>query len=310
MTARFFRSRRLRRVLPFTIAVALAAFVLPLSARQGAVDKSLFVSVIDESGTPVKDIQLGELLIREEGADREVIAVKPASQPISVAVLVDTAQGQRVTDAYGTPEEYVRDIRTSIAAFGRQLLNQSPEASVSLTEFGGAAIPVVPYTKDFAEFNKGVNRLTSKPGVASVLMEALVQANKELAERPSTRRAIVTLNLEPSDEQSREEPKKVLGAFRESGAQLWSLSIQRGGLKNSRRDVLINDISKNTGGQRDFIVGISAAEDIMKRYADALTYQYEVVYKRPEGKKTPQVIQVGLARQGKYKIHASGYPPK
>jgi hypothetical protein len=310
MIVRRFSSAPLRPAMVVAIAAAVAAFALPLSARQGAIDKSLFVSVIDEAGAPVKDIQLGELLIREEGADREVIAVKPASQPISVAVLVDTAQGTRVTDAYGTPEEYVRDIRVSIAAFARQLLNQSPEASVSLTEFGGAAIPVVSFTKDFAEFSKGVNRLTSKPGVASVLMEALVQANKELAERPSTRRAIVTLNLEPSDEQSREEPKKILGAFRESGAQLWALSIQRGGLKNSRRDVLINDISKNTGGQRDFIVGISAAEDIMKRYADALTYQYEIVYKRPESKKTPQVIQVGLARQGKYKIHASGYPPK
>ena len=300
----------LRPALLLVIVAAVTALVLPLSARQSAIDKSLFVSVIDESGKPVKDIQLGELLIREDSADREVIAVKPASQPISVAVLIDTAQGTRVTDAYGTPDEYVRDIRVATAAFARQLLNQSPEASVSLIEFGGAAIPVVPFTKNFADFEKGVNRLTSKPGVASVLMEALVQANKDLAERPSTRRAIVTLNLEPSDEQSREEPKKVLGAFRESGAQLWSLSIQRGGLKNSRRDVLINDISKNTGGQRDFIVGISAAEDIMKRYADALTYQYEIVYKRPEGKKTPQVIQVGLAREGKHKIHASGYPPK
>jgi hypothetical protein len=309
MIARPFRSLALRPVLLFTIAAAVTALVLPLSARQGAIDKSLFVSVIDESGAPVKDIQLGELLIREDSADREVIAVKPASQPISVAVLVDTAQGTRVTDAYGTPEEYVRDIRVAVAAFARQLLNHSPEASVSLTEFGGAAIPMVPFTKNFADFEKGVNRLTAKPGVGSVLMEALVQVNKELTERPSTRRAIVTLNLEPSDEQSRED-KRVLDAFRQSSAQLWALSIQRGGLKNSRRDLLMNDISKNTGGQRDFIVGISAAEGIMKRYADALTYQYEIVYKRPESNKAPKVIQVGLARQGKYKIHASGYPPK
>ena len=310
MTARFFRSPRLRPVLPFTIAAALAAFVLPLSARQGAIDKSLFVSVLDQSGKPVKDIQLGELLIREDNADREVIAVKPASQPISVAVLVDTAQGRRQTDAYGTPDEYIRDIRTSIAAFARQLLNQSPEASVSLTEFGGAAIPMVPFTKNFADFEKGVNRIAAKPGVGSVLMEALGQANGDLVKRPSTRRAIVSLNLEPADEQSREDPNKIMRSFREAGTQFWAVSVQRGGLKNSKRDAVLDEFAKNTGGKREFIVGISAAESIMKGFADALTYQYEIVYKRPESRKEPQLIQVGLAREGKHEIHASRFPPK
>src|SRR4051794_37475135 len=116
MTARI---RRLVRTLPIGIAVAMLASGPSLKARD-AIDKSLFLSVIDESGQPVKDLGMGDILIREDGTDREVIAVKHASQPIAVAVLVDTAQGSRVTDAYGTPEEYVRDIRTSIASFGRQ----------------------------------------------------------------------------------------------------------------------------------------------------------------------------------------------
>lgn len=309
MIARFFRSAPLRAVLPLTIAAAVAAFVLPLSARQGAIDKSLFVSVLDESGAPVKDIQLGELLIREDNVDREVIAVKPASQPISVAVLVDTAQGRRQTDAYGTPEEYIRDIRTSVAAFARQLLNQSPDAAVSLTEFGGAAIPMVPFTQNFMEFEKGVNKIASKPGVGSVLMEALGQVNGELAKR-GTRRAIVSLNLEPADEQSSEDPRKIMNSFKETGTQFWGLSVQRGNLKTAKRDAVLDEFAKNSGGKREFIVGISAAENIMKRFADALTYQYEIVYKRPESKKTPQRIQVGLARAGKHEIHASGFPPK
>ena len=40
-------------------------------------------------------------------------------------------------------------------------------------------------------------------------MEAIVQANKNLASRPSPRRAIVTLNLEPSDEQSIENANPI-----------------------------------------------------------------------------------------------------
>jgi hypothetical protein len=294
-------------LLPITLVVLL---VPAANVRtQGGVDKSLFMSVLDEKGKPVKDIVTGDILIKEDGADRQVVAVKPASTPISVAVLVDTSQGARVTDAYGTPEQYIRDLRVAVSSFAKQLLGQSPDASVSLMEFGQAAITMVKYTTDPIEFEKGVNRIVSRPGVGSVLGEALEAANKELAQRPGGRRAIVSVNLEPSNEQSFENAKSIMDAFRKSGAQLWAVSIHRGKLQNSKRDVVLNDFSKLSGGQRDFIVGISAVEGILKGYADALVYQYEVVYKRPESNKETKVIQMGSARQG-VKLHASGFPPK
>lgn len=298
---------RRRAALPVLAVLALAP---ALHARiPAALDKSLFVSIADAEGRPVQDVRMGDILIREDGQDREVVAIKAASQPISVAVLVDTAQGTRVTDAYGTPEEYVRDIRVAVGGFARQLLSRSPDASVMLMEFGQAAIPVVPFTTSLADFDKGVNRLVAKAGVGSVLLEAIAAANVELATRPGSRRAIVTLNLEPSDEQSREEPKKIVESFKKSGAQLWSVSVQRGALKASKRDLVINDFAKATGGQRDFIVGISAVGAILKGYADALAAQYEVVYKRPESNKPTQVIQVGTVLQN-VKMHASGFAPQ
>jgi hypothetical protein len=296
------------RVLLLVIFAALGAGVL--AARVPApLDKSLFVAVIDADGRPVKGVVLGDILVREDGQDREVIAIKPASQPISVAVLVDTAQGSRVRDAYGTPEEYVRDLRVAIGAFGKQLLSLSPDASVMLMEFGQAAIPMVKFTTDPVEFDKGVNRIVSRPGVGSVLGEALEAANKELIARPGTRRAIVSLNLEPSDEQSFDNANKIKDAFRKSGAQLWSVSVQRGGLKNSSRDVVLNDFAKHTGGKRDFVVGISAVENILKSYANALAMQYEVVYKRPETARNVKAIQTGTLLQN-VKVHASGFAPQ
>ena len=291
------------------LPLALAGLVVPPAGTQGGVDKSIYLSVLDQAGKPVKDIVADDILIREDNVDRPVVSVKPASQPISVAVLVDTAQGTRVTDAYGTPEEYVRDIRKAAGAFAKQLLAQSPSAVVSLMEFGQAAMTIVPFTSNPLDYEKGVNLLVSRPQVASVLLEALGQANKELAMQPSARRAIVSLNLEPSDEQSREDPKKITEAFKKSGAQLWALSVQRGKLKPSNRDLVLNDYAKYTGGQRDFIVGISAAEGIFKGYADALAYQYEVVYKRPESNKPTTAIQLGTTRQG-VKLHASGFAPQ
>jgi len=298
--------RRGRATLPALFAL-LAAIALRAHVP-AAVDKSLFVAVLDAAGKPVKGVTIADLLIREDGQDREIIAVKPASQPISVVVLVDTAQGRRVTDAYGTPEEYTRDIRVAVAAFAKQLLSQSPDAAIMIMEFGGAAIPVVRFTTNPADLEKAVNRLVAKPGVGSVLMEAITAANVELTARPTPRRAIVTLNLEPSDEQSRED-KRIVESFKKSGAQLWSVSVQRGNLRTSKRDVVINELARITGGRRDFIVGISALAAILKGYADALAGQYEVVYKRPESNRPTQILQTGTLLQN-VRLHASGFAPR
>ena len=290
--------------------VVMSLLLVPAlrAVPQGGVDKTLFVAVLDENGRPVRQFTADDILLKEDGQDRAVTGVKLASQPISVAVLIDTAQGRRVTDAYGTPEEYVRDLRVSTSAFAKQLLTLSPDAAVSLMEFGQAAVTMVKFTSDLTEFDKGVNHIVSRPAVGSVLGEALEAANKDLATRPSTRRAIVSLNLEPSDEQSFDNANAIKEAFRRSGAQLWSVSVQRGGLKNSKRDVVLNDFAKLTGGQRDFVVGISAVPDILRAYANALAMQYEVSYKRPENAKNVKVIQVGT-RPG-LKVHASGFAPQ
>lgn len=305
------RALCVRALLSLAVVALLAPAVSTTEnvAAQGGLDKSLYISVLDAAGSPVKDMVADEILIREDGADRQIVAVKPAMQPISVAMLVDTAQGSRVTDAYGTPEDYVRDIRRAVGGFGKTLLGQSPNAVVSLMEFGQAAITMVPFTSNPIDYDKGINRLVARPGVGSVLLEALSQANTDLTKQPSTRRAIVSLNLEPSDEQSRDDPSKIKEAFRKSGAQLWAVSVQRGGLKASKRDLVLNDFATASGGQRDFVVGISAVEGILKRYADALTYQYEVVYKRPESNKPTRVVQLGTTRQG-VKLHASGFAPQ
>jgi hypothetical protein len=199
-------------------------------------------------------------------------------------------------------------MRVSTDAFVKQLLTLAPDASISLMEFGQAAVTMVKYTSDLTELTKGINRIVSRPGVGSVMAEALEAANKELAERPSPRRAIVSINLEPSDEQSFDNARQIAQSFQKSEAQLWAVSVQRGGLKNSKRDVVLNDFAKATGGRRDYVVGISAVPDILKAYANALAMQYEVVYQRPETAKAVNKIQVGT-RPG-LKVHATSVPPK
>ena len=160
-------------------------------------------------------------------------------------------------------------------------------------------------TTDLMEFQKGSTarvaprrRIRARRGAEA--------ANKDLAQRPGGRRAIVSVNLEPSNEQSIENASRSWTP-RKSGAQLWAVSIHRGKLQNSKRDVVLNDFSKVSGGQRDFIVGIRRRRD-----SEGLRGRVGLSVKSftsGESNKETKVIQMGTARQG-VKLHASGFPPK
>jgi VWFA-related protein len=261
-------------------------------------DKSIFVGALDDAGRPVKDLTLADFRVREDKTDREITEVKLTTQPLNIELLVDTSKGV---------ESIVQDLRKAVAAFVRQVHVVSPDAAIEIMEFGQAAVRIVPFTTSDEDLQKGINRIVGKPQANSVLLEAIIEANNNLAKRPSPRRAIVAVNVEPSDEQSREDPNKIVMALKKSVAQLWSVSYQTSVAKNAQRDVVLNQLTRIAGGNREFIVGISAMETVLKSYADALTTQYEVVYKRPD--KSAQEVQVGTTRGG-VKLHASGFPPQ
>jgi hypothetical protein len=297
MTARIRPSRTGLACLALA-ALGWAVTSSPTAGAQSAGERTIFFAALDEAGKPVKDIRTDDILIREDGVDRELVSVKPSTETLNVVLLADT-----------TPvvDEMLLDVRKALIAFVRQVHAVSPDAQISLMEFGQAAVTVVPFTTSDADLEKGVNRLSGKPRSASVLLEAINAASNNLGKRPSPRRAIVALNIEPSDEQSREDPKRIVESLRKSVAQLWSLSIQKGPLKNPQRDVVLNVFTKNTGGAREFIVSQSAAESYLTKYADALTSQYEATYKRPATK--AQAVQIGTVRQG-VRLHASGFAPQ
>jgi VWFA-related protein len=276
---------------------------MPGARAQSAVDKTIFVTVLEESGKPVTDIKLGELLIREDGVDREVVSVERATQPLYVAMLVDT-----------TPQAqpYIRDIRDGFAGFARQVRAGNPDARISITEFGQAAVPITPFTTDAERLEKDIGRIYPKQEAPSVLLEALIDASNSLAKQNSPRRAIVVFNMEGTLERSREQPGKIQEAIRRAGAQLWALTLDRGSKKQdalSDRDIVLNALTKNTGGKREYINAEPAIPVQMKLFADALIGQYAVTYKRPSSDR-PKVVQTGLTRGGPLKLHAGAFAPQ
>lgn len=281
--------------------LAAAAFCLGMFVHAGGSsavrDRSLVLSVVDGSGRPVTDLQPDDLRVREDGVDGEVTGLTRAPGSLYIQVLVDTTPGT---------EPYVSEIRKALTAFVQRVKAADPGAQIGLMEFGQAAAPIVRMTADLSDLEKGITRIYPKPRSASVLLEAILAASNSLMPQPGPRRAIVSFNTEPSDEQSRESPNRMQQALALSGAQLWSVSLQTLNRNNPSRDVVLNQIAKVTGGRREIVVAASGIQGYLENYADVLLAQYEMTYRVP-GDRPARVVQTGTTRPGA-RVHASTLP--
>jgi hypothetical protein len=292
------------------IAVALSG----VSARSQATDKTVFVAVTDANGKPLTDLKVNEFAVREDNVMREVVGLKPATQPLYLYILADTSRQAGNTGMMGRASasggtELIRDIRSSLTEGVRVLNKLQPEAQVALMEFGQAAITITKFTNKLQDLERGINRLYPKPEAGSVILEAMIEASKQLTKVPSRRRAIITLNIEPGEEESRQQPKLIWETLRDSGANLWSISLQVGQLRNPNRDVVLNELTRLSGGRREFQIGPVAIRNTLTLFMETLASEYELTYKRPESSGTVQMIQVGTIRPGS-KTHASMFAPK
>jgi len=281
--------------------VAWCAFVLGVSVVAAGppdrrVERSIFLTVLDKDDAPIRGLQSGDFVVREDGEKREIISVTAPDDPLFVSLLVDTSQ-----PPIGVPAP-VQDLRRSLLTFVTTVQGASADSQIALIEFAGAAVTTVNFTKDTAALEKQIKRLFPSQRASGVMLEAFVEASKALGKRLSPRRAIVSLNF-ASVEASTVEPRTVADAVRKSGATVWAVSVlgaseasayQAGAnaLDNKlspTRELLLNVATSATGGMRLTAVSPVALDGMMKKIADCLTTQYVVTYAQPAGAPPAQV---------------------
>lgn len=270
-----------------------------LQATVPGVEKTLILGVVDAAGKPVKNLTSDLLRMREDRVDREILSVRPSAEPLQVVLLVDTTRA--VVDL-------TQDMRSALGGFVRYIHQNARDAQIELMEFGNAATITTKFSSDDVVLQKGIDTMVGREDAGGVLLEGIVRASEELSRRDSPRRVIVIFNTEPSDEQSRLQPKLILEALRTSVAQLYAVSLQRGALNNAKRDVVLQQLTKASGGTREFIYDQAAIGKVLNGFADAFTFQYEVTFSRPNDRR-PSEVQVGTLAQG-VTLHASGFPPQ
>jgi hypothetical protein len=304
----------------FLMPVALVLTFGPRVAAhdQDGTTKTVYATWLDKDGKAITDLGPDEIAVFEDGMKqpRQLVSMKRATTPLSIVMLADTsaAVGGAGLDSRSSSAtsagDMMHDIRAAFSEFAKTMLAANPKNELALMEFGQASIMITDFTSNGAELEKSVMRLNTKPNAASVLLEGIMESSKELGKRPNARRAIIALNVMPDNEQSREPANNIMKELAKDRAAFFSVSLQKGDLRNASRGPILAGYADKTGGKRDVLVGQSALVDMLKSYADILNAQYEIAFMRPVGA-PPQLIQLATApNRGAVKILHSKFPPQ
>jgi VWFA-related protein len=267
-------------------ALALASSFL--EAQSGPRERTVFVSAVDGTGEPVQDLALKDFIVREDGRQREVLRVSPATEPIDIVLLVDTS---------AAAESAIVPMREGLKKFLSTMAGTNQIAMVALAD---RPTLLVDYTSDRRRLEDGVGRVFSQSTAGMTLLDALVEVSNGLQKRPGTRAVIVPIVTDGVEFTNR-FARDVIATVKEAGAGLRVIGVGMFAATDDvrRERALVLDLGpRSTGGQRVTLLSEIGIEQALEKLARELSSQYKVVYARPESFLPPETLDVQSGRPG------------
>ncbi len=255
-----------------------------------ATNRTVYVTVVDGQGNKVPDLTPADLVVKENGKEREIVKVEPASPRMRLALAVE----ERLV---GEPS-----VRAAIFEFVKRMVTG---ADISLITVGLSNQTLVDYTNNVNTLVDAINKLTLNPRKDSNLSEGVLELAKTFATTKSERPVIVVVAL--AGGQAGVEPKTVLDKIGQSGATMHAVTFGAGGGSSapvgamgdeSGREQVLSDGPKQSGGRRFDLTASSAMTKTLLQVADDLEAQYAVTYVLPDGVKPSKRLNVTTKKKG------------
>jgi hypothetical protein len=281
------KNRRLpAAVLAFAFLAAAPSLALAQATR-----RTVFVSALDKSGTPVASLTPSDVMIREDGAAREVLTVSPADDPMQIAILVDDSTAA---------EPFIRDYRAALPGLIEGLTagdQPGKRNEVALFTLGGRPTLVTDYTFDREQLLKGVQRIFSQSESGTYLLDGIIEISKGLMRKGSGRQVIVAITTE-GPELSDRFHTQVTEPLKASGAALYVVVVGRPENPELDRSVVIMDGTRATGGEYINLLSGTALAGRLKQLAGELTRQFRITYSAPQSLIPPDRLEISSTKEG------------
>src|SRR5262252_6557339 len=234
-------------------AVALLATLGPAGPSRlhaQALQRSLYVSVLDDAGNPVPDLGVKDFVVREDNLAREVLRVAPADAPMHVALLVDNS-------AYTS--RYIRDFREAAKEFVLGMTSGPVKNEVAIIGIAERPTLLADYTSDQKKLLSGVGRIFTQSQGGIYLLDAIYESAQALKKKEASRPVIVAMATD-GQEFSNRYHDQILTALKGAGAAFHAVILGPPGAEDVRstegreRATALDEGTKTTGGRYDNVL--------------------------------------------------------
>lgn len=252
-------------------------------------ERTLIVSAVTSKGAPVESLSPDDVVVREDGARREVLRVSRATEPLDIALLIDNSAASR---------DAMLQLRGALRAFVGYMAGTSQIAIITLADRPTIAVD---YTSDVPRLEAAAGRIFPMASAGMTLLDAVVEVSRGLRRR-ETPRAVIVPVITDGVEFSNRYHRDVIAAAQEAGASVHAITIGtfRDITSNIAREraLVLDQGTKVTGGQRIELLTPMGLDAAFTRLARELLSQYKVVYARPQTLIPPRTLEVQSARAG------------
>jgi hypothetical protein len=226
--------------------------------------------------------------------------VRPATEPLFIALLIDTIRPPAGAPAspVGVTMAATPDFRRGLAAFVSTIKGGNPDAQLAILEYAGATVTAIDFTSEAPTLDRFIQRLFPNRQADAVLIEAVVEGARKLGDKPSPRRAIVVVDFNSRDSSAVPAMQQAAEIVNKSGATVWTVSVRSTSASSSNREDVLNVVTRSSGGTRLTIVQPTGLEAMLKSVANSLLSQYTVTFARPVNA-TVKSTQMETAKGGK-----------
>jgi hypothetical protein len=282
------------RLLLGALLVAALALTWPGRLAAQAIQRAMYVSVVNDAGAPVPDLGTADFVVREDNVAREVLRVEPAVDPMQIAVLVDTSAASR---------DNISHMRQALPAFVAALTDSpaGQKNEVTIIAIGERPTVLADYSTNRAALQKGIDRIWSLHDSGAYLLDGIIEVCQGFKKRDAGRPVIVALTAE-GPEFSNRQHDQVVEPLKATGAAFNAVIIGRPSSSLSdemrQRGLVLDEGTRMTGGARIEILAVESLGLKLKQLADQLTHQYKVTYARPQSLIPPERFAVSTSKPG------------
>jgi Ca-activated chloride channel family protein len=278
------------------VVLAIAAGAVAHAQRPQDRERAMYVTVTDQNGAPVTGLSPDDFIVREDGIQREVLRVEPATAPIEITLVLDTSD---------VASSAIADLRRALTAF---IKDAATGNDIAITTIGGRPQTVQNYTSNTALLERGIGRLFAERGSGAYLLEGLSSVATGVAKRGPERAAVIAILMRSAPEFSNLPYESVVKALRGCGATFDAIVLEAGtpsapptGEQVTAihdRDMVLDEATRATGGVYRQALSSMALTPELASIAAQLRSQYRLVYARPESLIPPERINVTAKRPG------------